>query len=161
MLSRLLTCGVFAVLLLGLVSGCGKSKLIKVSGVLTWEDGTPVDGATIVFMPKDSAKKQASGFTGKDGTFALTTFNSDDGAMEGEYKVVVTKSDTADTGPGGMGANDHPDPEKMMKEAWQKHGGKKPTKSPIPEVYTKDNTTPLIATVSSSTGKIELKLKKV
>jgi hypothetical protein len=122
-----------------------------------------VDGATIVFMPKDSSKKQASGFTGKDGTFELTTFNSNDGAMAGEYKVVVTRSATSDTGAGGRSAEDHPDPGKaMLERERQKQQGAKQDNAPapIPGAYTKDSSTPLTATVPAS-GKIELKLKKV
>jgi hypothetical protein len=162
MLSRLIAWGAVAVGLLTLVSGCGKGSLHKVNGALTWEDGTPVDGATIVFVPKDSSKKQASGFTGKDGTFDLTTFNSGDGAMEGEYKVVVTRGNTAEVGGGGGASDaDHPDPSKAMQE-WFKKGGAKQAnvKDVIPKAYTAEGTTPLIATIPAS-GKLELKLKKI
>jgi hypothetical protein len=163
MFSRLITWGACAALVLGLVSGCGgKGKLRKVTGVVTWEDGTPVDGATIVFAPKDSNIRQASGFTGKDGAFDLTTFSPGDGAMDGDYKIVVTKSDvTAETG--SAGPSDHPDVTKMMQEDWQKKqgGAARKQERSIPAVYTKESTTPLVATINSSTGKIELKLKKV
>jgi hypothetical protein len=162
MFARLITWGACAVLLLGLVSGCGKGKLAKVNGVLTWEDGTPVDGATIVFMPKDSSLKQASGFTGKDGAFDLTTFKPGDGAMEGDYKIVVTRAADAVTNmpPAPLPGED---PTKAMKEYYlkQKAEGSRPPSKVVPDAYTKESTTPLIATVSSSTGKIELKLKKI
>jgi hypothetical protein len=170
MFSRPLTWGLVAVVLLGLVSGCGKGKTVKVSGVLTWEDGTPVEGATVVFMPKEEGKRQASGFTGKDGTFDLTTFKPGDGALPGDYKIVVTKPDPLGEGTGGSGitagvsADDHPDPTKAMLEAEKnkKAAGKRHDAKPlIPTAYTQDKTTPLIATIDSSGGKIELKLKKL
>ena len=72
------------------VSGCGKGKTVKVSGVVTL-DGQAVDGAMVKFVPLDEAKGMgAFGRTGSDGTFRLTTRNPNDGALPGEYKVLVT-----------------------------------------------------------------------
>jgi len=79
------------VLLLG-GPGCGgANKPVRLNGVLTWTDGSPISEASVVFMP-DGGGRHAFGMTGKDGKFDLTTYNSGDGALPGEYKIVVTKS---------------------------------------------------------------------
>src|SRR5579885_1203413 len=122
--------------LLCVAAGCGgRSKPVKVSGVLTWDDGKPVEGATVMFIPQFDKGRQASGFTGKDGSFDLTTFNAGDGAIPGEYKVVVTiASASPDTGMEMAKM----DPTKAMLEWQKKQGdkGKSDGKKTIPAVYT-------------------------
>jgi len=75
-----------------LTAGCGggKQKLAKVSGVVTL-DGKPLDGAMVTFQPTDGGRP-ATGVTGADGHFTLTTYTSGDGAQLGDHKVLVTKS---------------------------------------------------------------------
>lgn len=68
-------------------AGCGKGKTIKVEGVVTL-DGKPLPGATVSFMPVGEGRP-ASGRTDADGRFRLTTYRTDDGALPGDYKVVV------------------------------------------------------------------------
>jgi hypothetical protein len=75
-------------LLLALVSaGCGKPGPVKVRGTVTL-DGNPLPGATVTFVPRHGGRP-ASAVTLADGTFKLTTFNTGDGALPGEYKVTV------------------------------------------------------------------------
>ena len=90
------TRGVHLVALLGLVlSGCGGRGTAPVQGVVTL-DGTPVAGATVLFMPDgQDGSRPASGFTSSDGTFRLTTYQADDGALPGKYRVVVQKTEAA------------------------------------------------------------------
>jgi hypothetical protein len=151
-------------------AGCGsKDKMIKADGVLKWKDGSPIGGAMVEFRPVDEKLgKGAAGFTDNDGNFDLTTNNAGDGVLPGVYKVVVTikKAPGGDqTGP-PMGRDNKPDMAKAMKEWWEKQGkgqGGKPSedkKSPIPEAYTKFETTPLKWTVESGMGKIELRVSK-
>jgi hypothetical protein len=94
--------GVAAAALLLAGSGCGSSgtKVYKVSGKVTL-DGKPVAGASVKFEPVDSGQGAggvtglgANGTTGTDGIYSLTTFNTNDGAMAGRYKVMIRK-DTA------------------------------------------------------------------
>jgi hypothetical protein len=52
--------------------------------------GQPVAEATVIFEPLGSTPA-ATGTTDAGGRFALTTFNTDDGAVPGEYRVAVRK----------------------------------------------------------------------
>jgi len=77
----------------GIVAGCssGRPKTFQVSGTVTMK-GQPVEGATVVFVPPDGASYQAAmGITDATGTFKLSTFNGNDGAQEGEYRIKVSK----------------------------------------------------------------------
>jgi hypothetical protein len=81
--------------LLLLASGCGKG-LVRVSGTVTLDD-KPLEGAMVSFQPEDGGTP-ATGFTGSDGTFRLTTYSTGDGARPGEYKVTITKKEEASVG---------------------------------------------------------------
>jgi hypothetical protein len=162
MLRRWLSWGGLGVLLLALVAGCNSKggKLIKASGILAWEDGTPIENASITFVPEDKKGESASAKTDKDGKFELTTKSTGDGAHAGAYKVTVTKSDTA--GVPLAPAKTGEDPTKAMME-WQKAQaakGGKPKKEEIPAIYASEQSTPLKWTIDSGGAKIELKLKK-
>src|SRR5437879_3692017 len=65
----------------------GQSKAVKVEGTVTL-DGQPLPGATVSFMPVGNGRA-ASGRTDANGNFRLSTFRTDDGALPGEYKVIV------------------------------------------------------------------------
>ncbi len=142
--------------------GCsGNNKVVPVQGVLTWEDGTPVDGATVTFMPQAKDGRQAAGLTGKDGSFTLTMGGRGEGAFAGDYKVVVVKAEeTEEAVPPAMPGSD---PTKAMIE-WQKKQkarASQPNKRLIPLVYTSEKTTPLVQTVQPGNPRLELKLKKI
>ncbi len=82
--------------------GCGDKKLktYPVSGVVTY-NGTPVDGATIVFAPtKEGVGDAASAKTDAKGEYKLTTANGRDGAgtTPGEYSVIIKKVSFVETG---------------------------------------------------------------
>jgi hypothetical protein len=80
------------VILLVVLTGCGGKGTIPVKGVVTLE-GMPVSDATVVFMPDGPAGgRPASGFTLSDGTFQLTTYQPDDGALPGTYRVLIQKT---------------------------------------------------------------------
>src|SRR5260370_30373350 len=151
----------FALLVVGFLvvmdSGSGAAsanpKPIAALGVLTWEDGKPVAEATVVFLPDDPSGKKAAGFTGKDGSFALTTFNQDDGAVPGDYKVIVSKGSTIPT-------PQEKDPTKLMQEYYEK-SKVKPKKTAVPEIYSNPKTSPLKWRVEAGGGTIKLKLKNL
>jgi len=163
---RWLYWGTLAVLLGVAGLGCGGSKnTVKVDGTLSWDNGEPISGATVTFVPVDKDGKQATGLTGKNGEFELTTVNSGDGAVPGEYNITVTKLSEVKVAAGGGGPPAGSDPMKAMKEQWEKKGGgttaPSAPKSLLPEVYSKPGTpNPLKWKVESGSSKVELKLKK-
>lgn len=55
-------------------------------------EGTPIPGAVVVLEPVDvkSKAKRADGAIEADGSFSLTTYRDQDGAVAGEYNVSVT-----------------------------------------------------------------------
>lgn len=92
--SRPHRCGrAVALLLTVFLSGCG-SGLAPVEGIVVWKDGTPakeIQGSHVIFdLPEQQTS--ARGFVGADGTFRLTTTNPEDGAMPGEYKVIIIEA---------------------------------------------------------------------
>jgi len=89
------TCCLLAIAVSGLLQGCGDSgpprlPVYKVTGKITF-NGNPVADADVTFSPRDK-QAVASGRTDKDGKFTLTTYVAGDGAAEGGYSVLVTKS---------------------------------------------------------------------
>jgi hypothetical protein len=89
-----------ALLVAALAGGCG-SGIHPVEGRVVWKDGTPakeLEGALVVF---DLPEKQtnANGSVQADGTFRLTTKKADDGALAGEYKVLIIERRKAGGGP--------------------------------------------------------------
>lgn len=76
-------------------SGCGSPDeallpVFPVSGKVE-VDGEPAEGALVVFHPVTElpGELRPSGETGADGTFALSTYDSGDGAPTGEYRVTI------------------------------------------------------------------------
>lgn len=77
-------------LVMGCDAGSSNPPTSHVTGKVTYK-GEAVEGATIKFQPSDPAAKIANATTGADGTYALSTFETGDGAMPGKYKVSVRK----------------------------------------------------------------------
>jgi hypothetical protein len=134
-------------------SGCGGSKPVPVE-VLVTLDGQPVSGATVLFVPVEGRRGHwATGLTYPDGTAQLSTFEEEDGALPGEYDVVVTRSE---------GRIDQPQGKRSSPERAHEHyervlarGEKKPL---LPAVYAEPATTPLHCTVPVE-GRVVLELK--
>jgi hypothetical protein len=80
--------------ILGTLIGCGDGRIATypVSGSVTI-DGQPGDGAMVVFVPTSTAaeaeRKRPFGIANGQGQFTLTTFEQEDGAPAGEYKVLI------------------------------------------------------------------------
>lgn len=94
------------------VAGCaGAQKPVKVEGTVTL-DGKPLAGATVAFVPAADKGRAAAGRSDADGSFRLTTYRTDDGALPGEY--VVTVSVTPDDPSAQTGGDPYEmDPAKM------------------------------------------------
>ncbi len=106
-------------LLLVAVAGCGEKNppTGKVTGKVTL-DGKPVEGAVVTFTPEGGGNP-AVGRTKADGTFSLTTFEPDDGALLGPHKITVTKFNVPDGGMNPYGSQAQPaapDPNKKLTE---------------------------------------------
>ena len=72
--------------------GCG-SGLYPVEGKVVWKDGSPAKELERGYVVFDLPEKQTSarGTIQADGTFRLTTNKPNDGALPGEYKVLVVE----------------------------------------------------------------------
>lgn len=86
-----------------LCAGCGGSGTAQVTGKVTL-DGSPLEGATVAFAPVGEGQA-ASGKTDASGTYNLTTFVNNDGALPGSYKVTISKVEDA-AGGAGSGSED-------------------------------------------------------
>src|SRR5436305_450221 len=109
-MGRCLPMGIFrvgpllAVLLLTLLSGCHRAAsgpaTIEVTGTVSM-DGTPVEGAVVVFTPAGApdSRLASQASTDGDGRFRLKTHigggNFKPGIVPGQYAVTITKLDTA------------------------------------------------------------------
>jgi len=71
-------------------SGGGTANTVPVKGTVKL-GGAAVPGAAVTFTPT-GAGTVATGITNAQGEFSLQTFVAGDGAIPGEYKVVISKS---------------------------------------------------------------------
>ncbi len=93
-MSRIAFLLTFAVLALMLI-GCGGQgsdlpRRVPVTVVVT-QKGAPVEGAHVKFL-STTGGRPAFGVTNAQGTASLSTFGSNDGAIPGQYQVVVRKT---------------------------------------------------------------------
>lgn len=87
---------VSALLLALALAGCSKptawEKVQPVAGTVTYK-GLPIDGANLVFHPKDKSFPDSirpTATTGAGGGFQVGTKSSNDGAPPGDYDVTIT-----------------------------------------------------------------------
>jgi hypothetical protein len=75
-----------------LLAGCGvpdrPPAVVAVSGKVVFPGGQPLPGGLITFHPKGPGKEAIAEIE-KNGTFRLTSWRKDDGAMPGDYIVTV------------------------------------------------------------------------
>ena len=156
-----------ALLLLPLASvGCGDAKAVKIQGAVTL-DGKPLAGATVTFLPfNEKEGRAAGGRTESDGSFRLTTFKTNDGALPGQYRVTVVMPD--DDPANVTGGNPMEMDEKAKRAYFSKaspqgraEAAKHKTKkaSPIPAVYGDPLKTPLKETVPPD-GPVKIELRR-
>jgi hypothetical protein len=119
----------------------GLDRRYKVTGKVTYK-GQPLPKAGITFEPANPQGRFANGYV-EDGNFTLTTLTPGDGALPGDYKVIIVSSDL-DTKAlaektGGIFHQGDPEHQKAMRNA----------KSLIPKKYSKGETTDLKAKVQA------------
>lgn len=96
LLRRVAATSLLGAALVMLGGGCGRSSgdrvaVFPVEGAVTF-DGKPLADALVALHPKNPAEHKAptaQGRTDAQGKFRLTTYESNDGAAAGEYKVTV------------------------------------------------------------------------
>ncbi len=128
-------------------AGCGGAAVdpnrpatAPVSGTVTYQ-GSPVENATVTFLASAPDGKSAVGRTDASGKFALMTFAPGDGAVPGQYKVMISKQVTE----GGVSE------EEAYKYIERGENPPEPTvKNLLPEKYTAADTSGLSADVTES-----------
>jgi hypothetical protein len=118
-------------LMLILLSGCGRANrgTVPVS-VEIWYNGKPVAEASVQIL--NSEGKYAVGVTDNKGVARLFTFEPNDGAMPGRYRVAADKHETV-----------FPDAPKSAAEDTGKIAGEPKHTWHIPQKYTDVNTSEL------------------
>ena len=152
--------------LLGLMlNGCSKGpsrpKTYSVSGTVTF-NGQPVDGATVVFVPKalgtggaaaPQGPQVATGETDAQGRYSLGTFAKGDGAIPGEYLVKVFKYPKPATpaGTSSGGEEEYRPPEENAPPP-------PAPKNMLPEKYANEQTSGLSFTVEPKANTFDISL---
>ena len=133
------------------LAGCGPKgpETIRVTGFVTL-DGQPVEGATVAFFP-EGGERPARGVTDASGNFALMTFTAGDGALLGNHRVTVLKTEVI-AAPRAKGAEEHPDTP-------TDGGAAENVKHLLPIQYSSPSTSPLTAEVKRGMGPVVLELK--
>lgn len=131
------------------MSGCQKSDLFPVTGILTL-DGKAVENATINFVPVAGGPGAAVAETDANGAFTLRLLmGGKNGAIPGDYVVTANKIESVDLGRMERDVND---PSKMV------HG--LDSRNALPEIYGDPEKSGLKATiVAGKNAPIELHLK--
>ncbi|MFV0445059.1 MAG: hypothetical protein ACK5Q5_15905 [Planctomycetaceae bacterium] len=144
----------------GQLSGCGgandvpkdRPQTVPATGVLT-HNGQVVGGASISFINVEFEKPGASAVSADDGTFTLTTFSPGDGAIPGEYRVGVMKTEI-------QGAdNSYFDVDSPNYGKTPPAGAEGKKVFVIPEKFNKPDTAGIKAQVSEDGGEITIDLK--
>lgn len=129
------------------LSGCGgaaKDPLYAVGGTVTVK-GTPVKEGAITFIPAQG--RQVSGII-ENGKYSLTTYQHNDGARAGEYKVQVQAMEAA----GGEETSAIDEVSSFAEELKLETDApprRQRIKFIVPPVYANPATTPLKATVEA------------
>ena len=130
--------------------GCGP-KVYPVKGKVTFEDKPMPWGGSIAFVPQGTEKlREAGGIIDEDGNFFLTTEKPGDGAMAGEYRVVIQQV----TGKEGKNIGDDGKPGSRADLDL-------PKKDHIPAKYSDTYNSPLTAKVEAkNANEINIQLKR-
>src|SRR5437868_5035599 len=126
-----------AVAVLACLVGCGGGETAPVNGRVKLKDGSDVSvlaGYSLSFEA-EGGKTSAVGDVNPDGTFQLSTFGANDGAVPGKYRVAINQPN-------------NPDPDKP------------PTKSKLPAKYGNLDTSGLTVEIKPGQNNIELELDK-
>lgn len=137
--------------LLGIFAGgCGSKgrptiPTEPVEGTVTL-NGAPLGKAEILFVAQSPGAENATALSNENGKFTLTSLNGEPGkgALPGEYKVTVSKTETK------VLAQPKKDPN--LGEVWTEDT------QLVPAIYMSPDKTPLQATIQKGKNTVELKL---
>ena len=134
-----------------LVSGCGpKGSNLNtqfVEGIITL-DGAPCGNVSVTFVPKvEGTGERAGGVSNAEGRYTLSSASGDPGkgALEGDYAVLVAKTESVELKTPKMGPTGDP----VTTEV----------KSVLHESYRNEQQTPLSATVVKGKNKLDFALE--
>lgn len=87
----MLCCACLAALAIG-VAGCNTKGTYPVEGKVVYDDGTPAVELAGYTVSMDSSEHNvgANGVVQADGTFRIGTYDNDDGALPGTYRVSLS-----------------------------------------------------------------------
>ena len=131
-------------------TGCG-GRPVGIKGKITL-DGQPLAGATVEFVPEGDGRT-AVGITDKEGKFSLSTYKPGDGALRGDYKVVIKK--TPERALPKPDPNDKEAAKKLMLKLMtmnQNYRQPAANKDAVPGAYGEPENTPLLQTVPDPKG---------
>lgn len=134
-----------------LAVGCGgdggdewtekRPATVPAGGTITF-NGEPLEGATIVLSPTTPGPDAygASGVSDSDGSFSLSTFPPDEGAVPGSYSVSVSKIEAAPQAEPSEGSHDEKPapPPKQLLPAKYADANKSGLKAEIPKEGTSE-----------------------
>lgn len=134
-------------------AGCGSGSSVTVypvKGKVTFEDKPLPGGGSIAFIPQGSnATVDAGGEIMPDGTYELSTTNPGDGAMAGEFRVVVTQTVFKEPDGGEDGKAVTSEATAIVAEADR-----------IPAIYSDYEKSPLTAKVEAKSNELNFNLKR-
>lgn len=107
----------------------GLPNMVPIRGTVSY-NGKMLTEGTVIYAPTAADGRQARGTIQPDGSFQLTTLRSEDGAQQGEYRIVV------------IALEPHPG-EPPSREEVEAAGGQIKRGYIIPEKYTQAATTSL------------------
>jgi hypothetical protein len=140
------------------LTGCSSSPrppTYPVTGTVTLQ-GKPLAGAAITFVPTGDGEA-ASAITDSDGKYALTTWESGDGARPGEYRVKVSKQELAAVDPSKLVQNLSIEEEQKIYVESKKPAP--PAKRLIPSKFENEETSGLVHKVEGKPTTFDIKIE--
>jgi hypothetical protein len=142
-------------------AGCSSRYTpVPVSGIVTL-DGQPLDKASVTFYLVGGGKegRPASGGTDSTGTFHLSTMGNQDGAIPGEYKVVIAKWVPGLPNLKIPNFPDTPEGKAQRDEfIYRAYGDRPREKNVLPAKYSDLEKTPLSCTVTGKVSDLKFEL---
>lgn len=145
--------------LLVVLVGCGTGAN-PVTGKVTFEGKPLAGGGGIQFIPLEGEGKPSGGVINEDGTYSLSTFGENDGAMAGKHRVEILQNEV-------LQAAEYTESEAPAEDGKEAEGSEKQIKEEvliadedrIPELYSGPQST-LTATVEAGSNTIDFDLKR-